>query len=315
MEKANITGYGNGIFCVDSGYEGGGVAAVYIIRDGQSAAIVDTAHNGALEPVASAMSELGIPDGMVEHIFLTHVHLDHSGGAGRFAGKFPNARVVVHERGARHVADPSKLVAGATEVYGKEAMDRLYGEILPVSADRIYSPKNGEEIRVGNRVFVCLDTPGHALHHLAFHDTSSRSVFSGDAYGMSYREPAVPDGRFAIVTTSPVQFDPAAMSASMRLIDSLEPDCLYPTHFGRMPIGGALSDSLYRQIDMSVKIAEEAEGDKDRIKDGLVKLFMEETSRQGCPAVTSDYGRITGEALEINSQGLAVWYKKSRNKG
>ena len=140
MGNMKTADYQNGIFCVDSGYEGGGVAAVYVIRDGRSAAIVDTVHNDALEPVTAAMSEIGIPSGKVEYIFLTHVHLDHAGGAGRFAAAFPNAKVVVHSRGARHMTDPSKLVAGATEVYGKEEMARLYGQVLPVSPDRLIIP-------------------------------------------------------------------------------------------------------------------------------------------------------------------------------
>jgi glyoxylase-like metal-dependent hydrolase (beta-lactamase superfamily II) len=305
----------NGIFCVDSGYEGGGVASVYVIRDGDSAAIVDTAHNGALEPVKSAMSEIGIKSGDVEFIFLTHVHLDHAGGAGMFVGEFPNARVVVHERGARHIVDPGKLVAGATAIYGEEAMARLYGKVTPVPPGKITIPRDGDEFRVGNRAITCLDTPGHARHHLAYHDASANAVFTGDAYGMSYLELVRPEGRCAILTTSPVQFDPNAMRDSMKKIESLNPDSLYPTHFGQMPIGGDISDSLYRQIDLYVKTAEDAKGNLDMIREGLRDLFRNESSRQGCPCLAANSGRVTGQALELNAQGLAVWYEKKRDRG
>jgi glyoxylase-like metal-dependent hydrolase (beta-lactamase superfamily II) len=261
------------------------------------------------------MGEIGIKSGDVEFIFLTHVHLDHAGGAGMFVEEFPNARVVVHERGARHIANPEKLVAGAAAVYGEETMARLYGKVAPVAPDKITIPRDGDEFRVGNRLITCIDTPGHARHHLAYYDTSANAVFTGDAYGMSYLELVRPEGRCAILTTSPVQFDPDAMRDSMKKIDSLKPDSLYPTHFGQMPIGGDISDSLYRQLDLYVKTAEDAKGNLDMIREGLRDLFADESSRQGCPCLAANSGRVTGQALELNAQGLAVWYEKKRNSG
>jgi glyoxylase-like metal-dependent hydrolase (beta-lactamase superfamily II) len=248
----------------------------------------------------------------VEFIFLTHVHLDHAGGAGLFAQKFPNAKIVVHERGARHIIDPEKLVAGATAVYGEEAMGRLYGEVLPSPPDRVTVPRGGDEFRVGGRVIVCLDTPGHARHHMAYHDTKTKTIFTGDSYGMSYLELIRPEGRCAILTTSPVQFDPEAMRASMRLIESLKPDFLCPTHFGRMPAGKEMSESLHRQLDMYVKAAEDAGGDIDKIRTGLRELFRDEASRQGCECLSANSGRVTGLALELNARGLTMWYEKGR---
>jgi glyoxylase-like metal-dependent hydrolase (beta-lactamase superfamily II) len=315
MESVKLADYKNGIYCVDSGYEGGGVASVYIIRDGQSAAIIDTAHNGALEPVKRAMDTIGIASRDVEFIFLTHVHLDHAGGTGLFVKEFPNARVVVHERGARHIIDPEKLVSGAAAVYGEDEVSRLYGKVIPTPKDRITIPRDDDEFRVGERVIVCLDTPGHARHHLAYHDTSAGVVFTGDAYGMSYLELIRTEGRCAILTTSPVQFDPVAMRESMRKIESLKPVCVHPTHFGQMPIGGEISDSLHRQLDLYVKAAEDAEGDLDRIRTKLKELFVNEASRQGCPSLAANSGRVTGQALELNAQGLAVWYEKNKNSG
>ena len=314
METAITDDYKNGVYCVESGYEGGGVVSVYLLRDGNEAAIVDTCHNGALEPVKRAFSELGVKSGEVKYIFLTHVHLDHAGGAGLFAREFPEATLVVHKRGGRHLVNPSRLIASAASVYGKSVTKRLYGDILPVPADRITTPRDGDEFRVGDKTIVCFDTPGHARHHLAYKDVSSGAVFTGDAYGMSYAELVGPDGRCAILTTSPVQFDPHAMRASMRRIDGLANGEIYPTHFGRIPIGGGLSVSLYRQLDLYVEAAERAKGDIDSIRTRLREIFKEEASSQNCPCLASNFGRVTVTALELNAQGIALWHKKSREK-
>jgi glyoxylase-like metal-dependent hydrolase (beta-lactamase superfamily II) len=314
LETAITGDYKNGVYCVDSGYEGGGVVSPYLLRGGNEAAIVDTCHNGALEPVKRALSELGVKNRDVRYIFLTHVHLDHAGGAGLFAREFPEAALVVHKRGGRHLVNPSRLISSAASIYGESAMRRLYGDILPVPANRITIPRDGDEFNVGGRTVVCLDTPGHARHHLAYRDVSSGAVFTGDAYGMSYAELVGTGGRCAILTTSPVQFDPRAMRASMRMIDGIANGEIYPAHFGRLSTGGGVSDSLYRQLDLYVEAAESAEGDIASIRTRLREIFTEEASRQNCPCLASNFGRVTVTALELNAKGLAMWYKKSRNK-
>jgi glyoxylase-like metal-dependent hydrolase (beta-lactamase superfamily II) len=175
-------------------------------------------------------------------------------------------------------------------------------------------PHDGGEFRLGGRTILCFDTPGHARHHLAFKDVSSGAVFTGDAYGMSYAELVGPDGRCAILTTSPVQFDPHAMRASMRRIDGLANGEIYPTHFGRLSTREGISDSLYRQLDLYVEAAKRAEGDIASIRTRLREIFREEASCQNCPCLASNFGRVTVTALELNAQGLALWYKKSRDK-
>jgi hypothetical protein len=128
---------------------------------------------------------------------------------------------------------------------------------------------------------------------------------------MSYAELVGPDGRCAILTTSPVQFDPHAMRTSMRRIDGIANGEVYPTHFGRLPTGGGVSDSLYRQLDLYVEAAERAEGNVTAIRMSLRELFKEEASRQNCSCLASNFGRVTVTALELNAQGLALWYKKT----
>jgi len=314
MELYEITDRKNEIYNVESGYEGGGVASVYIIRSGGRAALVDTAHNASLEPVKRAMGKLGISPGEVDYIFLTHVHLDHSGGAGLYAGEFPNARIAVHKSGARHIINPEKLIKGATEVYGAAEIERLYGTILPVPEERVVTPDDGAEFQFGGRTIVCMETPGHARHHLAYHDPAANSVFTGDAYGMSYLELKRPDNIGVMLTTSPVQFDPEAMRNSMKRIENLKPESLYLTHFGRIPLSEAVRSGLHRQLDSSVDLAEKTAGDIDKIRAGLKDIFAKESDIQNCPCFTDDSCRVMGVAMELNAQGLSFWYNKEHER-
>jgi len=161
-----------------------------------------------------ALRILGLSPANVAYVFLTHVHLDHAGGAGAMMQAFPEARLVVHPRGARHMADPTKLFAAVQAVYGAEEAYHLYGDLLPVAADRILEAGDGFSFNLGNRTLVCLDTPGHARHHLCLLDTRSGCLFTGDIFGLSFRELDVGRRPSVIPTTTPTQFEPEAMHQS-----------------------------------------------------------------------------------------------------
>lgn len=303
-----IYNYENDIYAVDAYYEGEETAAVYILYSEGEAAIIDTAHNDALPHVLDAVAELGIDKTAVRYIFLTHVHLDHAGGAGRFMQAFPNARLVVHPRGARHMIAPEKLVAGVNQVYGEAETKRMYGEIVPVPEDRVIAPQDGDVFEVGSHKITALDTPGHARHHLAFYDDRAAAVFTGDSFGMSYRGLGKDGTEGIIPTTSPVQFDPEAMRESMKKILALKPEKLYPSHFGELRGIARITDDLHRQIDAYVALAIEAKGDYDKIRAGLQRIFEEEGARQGWAMSPSEIERRLSPAIDLNAQGLAFWY-------
>jgi glyoxylase-like metal-dependent hydrolase (beta-lactamase superfamily II) len=305
-----LTDYKDGIYCVDAQYEGEGVAAVYIVRGGGRAAIVDTGANSSFSLVKRAMNDLGVAPGDVDYVFLTHVHLDHAGGAGLYMRNLPAAKLVVHERGARHMVNPERLMSGTREIYGAAVAERLYGDIIPVPEDRVIAPSDGETILVGDRPFVCLETPGHALHHIAYHDPSAGAVFTGDAFGMSYLELTRGDRRCVIPTTSPVQFDPRAMRESIDRIAALRPKRLYLTHFGELTDADGAAFVLRRQIDAYERIANDCDGDIGKIRAGIARIFEEETAAQNNPLSPSDSRRVTGRALELNAQGVALWFAK-----
>ena len=306
-----LTHFADGIHAFDSGYGRPLLDAIHLIEDGGRVAIVDTASNDSVPRVLAALAELGRTVEDVDYLLLTHIHLDHAGGAGALMAQLPAARLVVHRRGARHMADPAKLWAGTVAVYGEAQATQLYGRLVPVPADRIVEADDGLELRLGDRVIEVLDTPGHARHHLCYFDRVARAFFTGDTFGLSYRELDV-DGRPSIwPTTTPVQFDPQAMHASIERMVARRPVAMYLTHFSRVTDVDRLAADLHRLIDEHVRIAEAAEGDgktlTENIVAGLRALLYEEAARQGWPLELSELEALMAMDIELNAQGLAVW--------
>ena len=312
----SIIRYENNIFAIDSHYLHPLMAAIHFIVEDGRVAIIDTGSNDSLPHVLGALTELGLTPEAVDYVILTHVHLDHAGGAGLMMRYFPNARLVVHPRGAQHMIDPTKLIAGATLVYGADAMRRLYGEILPVPEARVIAAPHATIIKLAGRELLCLDTPGHAKHHISIADrantSASTSVFTGDVFGISYRELDSDGRQFLFPTTSPVQFDPEATHASIDLICSLAPKVLYQTHFSELRDVPAQAAHLHRMIDAHVAIAHGAAslGPAARyegIRTGLTTLLLDETKRFGCTLEPAQALAIWGTDIAMNAQGLAVW--------
>lgn len=305
-----LRAYGNGIHAVDSGYTGPDVAAIHLIEEVGRVALVDTGNNASLGPVQDALAALGLNGEAVDYVLLTHVHLDHAGGAGAFMQAFPNARLVVHPRGARHMAEPSRLFAGVAAVYGAERAKELYGELVPVPVERIIEAGDGHELDLAGRKIRVFDTPGHARHHVCYFDGTSRSFFTGDTFGLSYRTLDV-DGRESIFpTTTPVQFEPEAMHASIRRMEAERPAAMYLTHFAQVRDVPRLAADLHRLIDAHVAIAERhaaAPDRKVRIEEDVWALVGEEAARNGWTVPEAEWRRILALDVELNAQGLDVW--------
>ena len=303
--------YGNGIIAFDAGYVRPVLAAIHLVIEGGRVAFIDTGSNDALPNAIAALSRLGLDYSAVDYIILTHIHLDHAGGAGSMMAKFPNARLVVHPRGARHMSEPARLVAGVTQVYGAEYVTRVYGEIVPVPAERIIEAPDGHVISLAGRELLCLDTPGHARHHICIVDRKTGGVFSGDTFGLSYREHDV-DGRpFIFPTTTPTQFDPVAMHASIERILSLRPEAIYLTHYGRVDNVRQLAADLGRRIDALVSMAQTVAGSgaarHEALKERITQYLLAELSAHGCQLPTEHALDIWETDLELNAQGLEVW--------
>ncbi|WP_319002363.1 MBL fold metallo-hydrolase [Quatrionicoccus australiensis] len=303
--------YGNGIVAFDAGYVRPILAAIHMVIENGRVAIIDTGSNDSLPNALAALERLGLGSAAVDYVFLTHIHLDHAGGAGRMLQCFPNARLVVHPRGARHMAEPSKLIAGVSAVYGAEYVERVYGEIQPIPAERIIEAADGHVVSLAGRELLCLDTPGHARHHICIVDTRTTEIFTGDMFGLSYRELDVGDRQFIFPTTTPTQFEPDEMRKSIARLLSYRPEAMYLTHYSRVGDVASKADSLLRHLDAMVNIAlqEKAAGDERhvRIKERTTDYLFSAIRAHGCTLPDAELHAIWATDLELNAQGLGVW--------
>jgi glyoxylase-like metal-dependent hydrolase (beta-lactamase superfamily II) len=210
------------------------VTAGYLV-EGPAPVLVETGSQSSVPALLAALGDLGVDPTELAGVAVTHIHLDHAGGVGDVAKAFPNATVYVHERGARHLADPAKLVASAAMVYG-DLLDSLYGRLEPTPAERIHVLEDGEDIVVGpGRVLTSVDSPGHAKHHLALHDSSSGLLFAGDAVGVR-----LPDAGILRPATPPPDFDLDQALASLRKFADRSPAGIALAHYGLVPDPGSI---------------------------------------------------------------------------
>lgn len=306
--------FGHGIHLVDADYLRPGLAAIHLVVEQDRAALVDTGTSHSLSHVLAALKERGLSPDSVDYVILTHVHLDHAGGAGTMMRAFPGARLVVHPRGARHMVDPSKLIEGATAVYGPDYIAEVYPDILPVEAGRVEEAPEGAEFLLAGRKLTCLDAPGHAYHHIAIRDGATGALFTGDVFGLSYRELDVDGRQFVFPTTTPTQFDPDAMRRTVERIVALEPPAIYQTHYGKFTdVAGGARD-LLRRLDHIVALARNApvEGNERHrhLKAAMTAYLIAEARAHGCALPEREMERIWETDLELNSQGLLYWRDK-----
>lgn len=295
--------YGNGIHLVDADYLRPGLAAIHLIVENERAAIIDTGTSLSLPGLVAALGRLGLSRAAVDYVILTHVHLDHAGGAGAMMREFPEASLVVHPRGARHMIDPAKLIEGATAVYGQAYIDRVYPDILPVEASRLIEAPEGKDLFLAGRRLTCLDAPGHAYHHIAILDAESGGIFTGDVFGLSYRELDVDGRQFIFPTTTPTQFDLEAMHRTVKRIVNLRPPAIYQTHYGKFAdVAGGAKD-LLRRLDHIVGLSGEA---------AMMAYLIAEARAHGCRLSDEKLAGIWGMDIELNNQGLTYWRDKQK---
>jgi hydroxyacylglutathione hydrolase len=303
--------YGHGITAVDAFYERARLNAVHVMIEEGRAAVIDTGTAHAVPRVLNFLAGRGVPPEAVDYVVLTHVHLDHAGGAGALMALCPNAMLTVHPRGARHIADPGRLLQATVDIYGADATRRIYGDVPAVARSRILETPEGARVALAGRELSFLDAPGHARHHVVVRDSRTGHLFAGDSFGLSYRELDRGERQFAFPTTSPSQFDPPALHRSIERMVCLEPEAIYLTHFGQVRDVRRLAADLHRLIDAHAELAREhADAGARRhaeLARGVEALVRAESARQGWALPADDAAALFELDIELNAQGLEAW--------
>jgi glyoxylase-like metal-dependent hydrolase (beta-lactamase superfamily II) len=306
----DITPLGNEVFQIDTrmaGYEG--ITAGYLIRSDRPC-LVETGTAPSAPVVRDALARLGIGAEDLATVVVTHIHLDHAGGAGDIAAMFPRAQIVVHQRGARHLADPSKLMAGARLVYG-DSLDRLFGVLAPVPADRIVAlDETGTVDLGGGRRLDSYYSPGHAKHHVGLVDSGTGDLYTGDAAGVY-----VPETGDVRPATPPPDFDLEVALATVHRFAALRPSRLLFSHYGPVT---AVEETLERSAEeIRVWVDETQRARAAGLDlDHAVAMVVERTKSryaafgpEADPALAVKLDRISGSALNVS--GIMHWLDKT----
>lgn len=311
--KVNLMNVVDGISVIDSEYYSKDFAAIYLLKQKNKVIIIETGTNYSVPHVKEALSQAGLSFSDVSYVIPTHVHLDHAGGAGLLMMQCQNAALVVHPRGARHLIDPSKLVAGAKAVYGENKFKEYYGEIFPIDANRVIQADDNFILDFDGRELRFIDTPGHARHHFCIWDKATKSMFTGDTFGISYRDLDHQDELYILPSTSPVQFDPEALIQSINRIMEFKPERVCLTHFSAIkPTKKAtnkLIESIHFVSNLAIKYADKNDSESIIYKK-MMDYFLEGLNEIGFQ--NNDYAkdRLSLDVL-INTQGLIYWQKNS----
>lgn len=306
----SVTEYPGGIVAIDSGFGRENMTACYMVEAETEVAFVEVGANVSTPRFMATLEQRGWEPEDVRFVIVTHVHLDHAGGAGSLMQLLPNATFIVHKYGARHMIDPSNLEKAVRAVYGDAVYDELYGELIPIPEERLRVMEDGEVLELGNRQFRFMDTPGHARHHFCVHDSQTNGWFTGDTFGLSYREFDTDKGAFIIPTTTPVQFDPPALKKSVRRLVANQPECMYLTHYGRVEDVQQLAKQMIEGVDAFAEFGEQFKDDEQRaekIESAIWEWVSRRLTRHGVTLSKQRCQFLLQSDITLNTQGIECW--------
>lgn len=304
---------------IDGQYVRPGYAAAYLLTDGEEAAFFDTITPFSVPDLLKALESKGMRPGQVRYIVASHCHLDHSAGTAELVKHCPEATVICHPRARKHLIDPTKLVNASRPVYGEDVFDDLFGEIDSIPEERVRAIEEGETLEFGKRTLTCLHTPGHAPHHMSLIDPENETGFTGDAYGLAYRD--LQGGRrpYLGYVVSPGDFNAEHARTSIEKIKATGIRQVYVTHFGGVDQMEVAAEVMFRKVDAFDRIIKEA-AETDLEGEALKKCCHDE----GMKYVVSDLKdaglnpedeivKIWADAeLNITAAGLAVHAQRLR---
>lgn len=301
------------IICIDIDYIRPRLACSYLIKHQGKAAFVDCGTSLTLPRLLSVLKNCGLESTDVNYVIPTHIHLDHAGGAGALMQEFPNAQLVVHPRGARHLIDPQRLIESVRQVYGDAQYDALYGEIIPVDETRVIAAEDNYCIDLNGRPLVVANTPGHARHHFCLYDELSKGWFTGDTFGLSYPDISLDSGHYLLPTTTPVQFEPDAWQKSIIRMLEKNPQRMYLTHFGMVENIPALANKLSHDLEQYTKMALSVQHEDQRTEKLIEKLnqyTLDDLRKLGNHQQPAEILSLLETDITLNAQGLNIWLQR-----
>lgn len=314
MSQTRYQDLGDGIYCIDTALCRDDFAACYLIVEGDAAAFVDSGTYHSVPLIMQALADVGLQPDKVKYVIPTHVHLDHAGGAGELMCLCPNATLLVHPKGAPHMIDPAKLIAGATAVYGAEVFARDYGTLTPVPKERVIAANDGFEFHLNGRRLSFYDTPGHANHHGGIFDEKTQSWFTGDTFGISYRDFDTEQGAWLFATTTPVAFDPEGWKNTLIKYESKNPKAMLLTHYSRVTeldrLFPLLRQSLQAMMDIALSEESQLEGRLARIQEKIAQNFVASARAHGVTFSEEKIRDLLALDIDLNGQGLEVWLQR-----
>ncbi len=299
-----------GITCIDVDYIRPRLACCYLIEHQGNAAFIDCGTSHSVPNLLATLDSCGLTPADIQYVIPTHVHLDHAGGAGALMQQFSNATLVVHPRGAQHLIDPQRLVESTKQVYGEEKFTSLYGEIVPVDTERVYSPEDDSSLDLNGRELKFAHTPGHARHHFCIYDQLSNGWFTGDTFGLSYPDIKCDSAHYILPTTTPVQFEPDAWEITLQRLLNVDPKKMYLTHFGMVENVAELANKLLKDINSYTKLALTHATDENRtetIKRELFEFTLNDLRSAGNEQTEKELLALLETDIELNAQGLDIW--------
>jgi glyoxylase-like metal-dependent hydrolase (beta-lactamase superfamily II) len=306
----------DGVTAIDTFMGGRARYTAAYLLEASEPTLVETGPGTSVGPVSESLGALGIDTNALAHVVVTHIHLDHAGGVGALSARFPGATIWVHERGAPHLADPTRLVASATRVWGEREMEEFFLPVEPVAPSRLRALRDGATIGMGDRELAVLDTPGHASHHVALVDSRTGVVFIGDALGIH-----VPDLPVLRPATPPPDFDLERYVASIERIRGAARSTLLFAHFGPLTEVDATCDLAIRRVrDWSGVVEKALRGTEDPEElaaelEAAALADIETGSRASLDLeMLEDRLRLLS-SIRMNAQGLARYWRKRRERG
>jgi glyoxylase-like metal-dependent hydrolase (beta-lactamase superfamily II) len=291
------------------------MAACYLLEENGHAAFIDCGTWHSVPHMLDVLEQKSISREAVDYVIPTHIHLDHAGGAGELMRHLPKAKLIVHPFGAKHLVNPERIQQGAIAVYGKSMFRDHYHEIVPVDAHRVIEAPDGFKIDLNGRELVFLDTPGHASHHFCVWDERTCGFFTGDTFGLSYRETDVEGRPLLFPTTTPVQFKPDKWLESLEKLERYNPEVMYLTHFGPVYEVSRLMEVLREDIRIHHAIAAncmDAAEPESEIRKRLLDRYLNRMKEHGVEWSREQMTEFVSMDLELNTQGLLAWIDRNR---